>query len=324
VKSTLSFLRKAATAALLTGVVSLAAAQGPATVRLVVPFPPGGATDALARLLAPKLGAELNQNVIVENRPGASGQIGTAFVKAAPTDGSVLLFTTDHTIVTVPHLVPSSGYEALRDFVAMGQVARYPMALTVAPGTGAASLADFANYVKAHPGKANYGVPVVGGFPSTVGMSVARRIGVPMVAAPFAGSGPVVANVAADQLTAGVTGLGDAMPMHKGGRVRVVAITGTQRSPMLPGVPTFQELGYPGLTLRSWYGFFGPKALPAPAAERFNRALLKVLADPEVKLRVAELSMEIAPTTLAEAAAEFKTAADFWTEAAKSPDFVRP
>lgn len=319
-----SILHKAATAAILCFGVSVASAQGAATLRLVVPFPPGGATDALARALAPKLGVELGRSVIVENRAGASGQIGTAFVKGAPADGSTYLFTTDHTIVTIPHLVSKSGYEARRDFLAVGQVARYPLALSVAPATGAKSLADFASYVKANPDKANYGVPVVGGFPSTVGATVARKIGVSMVVVPFPGSGPVVLNVAADQVNAGVTGLGDAMSMHKGGRLRVVAITGLKRSPILPEVPTFEELGYGGLTLVSWYGIFAPKALPAPMAERFNRALAKVLTDVDVKFRISELSMEIAPTTLAEAATEFEKAADFWTEAAKSVDFVRP
>jgi tripartite-type tricarboxylate transporter receptor subunit TctC len=316
--------RRAALAAILTLVGSLAHAQGVATVRLVVPFPPGGATDALARSLAPKLASELGQNVIVENKPGASGQIGTAFVKAAPADGSTFLFTTDHTIVTVPHLVPAAGYEAVRDFVAVGQVARFPLALTTGPASGAKSLSDLAGYLKTNPSKANYGVPVVGGFPSMVGVTVATKMGIPMVAAPFPGSGPVVANVAADQVTAGITGLGDAMPMHKGGRVRVLAITGTHRSAVLPEVPTFEELGYKGLTQKSWYGFFAPKAVSPQVAERFNRALVKALAEPDIKQRITDLSMEIAPTTLSEAAAEFKSAADFWTEAAKSADFVRP
>lgn len=320
----MNFTRRAAAAAILALSTCLSWAQGGGTVRLIVPFPPGGATDALARALAPKLSTQLGQNVIVENKAGASGQIGTAFVKSAPADGSVFLFTTDHTIVTVPHLVANAGYEPLRDFVAVGQVARFPLALTVGPATGAKSLADLATYVKANPGKGNYGVPVVGGFPSTVGVMVARRIGVPMVAVPFPGSGPVVTNVAADQVTAGVTGLGDAMQMHKGGRVKVVAITGTRRSAILPNVPTFEESGYPGLTLNSWYGFFAPKALPAQQALRFNRAVAAALAEADIAQRIAELSMEIAPTTLPEAAAEFKTAADFWTDAAKSPEFVRP
>lgn len=316
--------KKILVTALIAASSALALAQDSRPLRLVVPFPPGGATDAVARMLQPKLSAELSQTVVVENKPGASGQIGTAFVKNAPADGTVFLFTTDHTVVTIPHLVPSAGYVAPDDFLALGQVARYPLALSVAPATGAKNLRDFASFVKAQPAKANYGVPVIGGFPSTVGVAVARKIGAPMIAVPFPGSGPVTLNVAASQVSAGVTGLGDVLPMAKGGRVQLVAVTGTQRSPIAPDVPTFEELGYSGLTQQSWYGFLAPKATPPAIAERFNHALAKVLKDADIQHRIRELSLELAPTTLQEAAAEFKASAEFWTEAAKSPDFVRP
>lgn len=293
-------------------------------VRIIVPFPPGGATDALARTLAIKLGNDLGQNIVVENKAGASGQIGTAFVKSAPPDGATFLFTTDHTIVTIPHLVSTAGYEAVRDFVALGQVARFPLALSVGPGTGAINLNDFANYAKANPGKANYGVPVIGGFPSTVGVALSRKIGVPMVAVPFPGSGPVALNVAGNQIAAGITGLADAMPLFQSGRLRIVAITGARRSSILPDVPTFDELGYQGLAMNSWYGFFAPKGLPKTVAERFNRSLLKALNEADVKQRIRDLSIEAAATSLDEAAEEVRAAAAYWAEAAKSPDFVRP
>jgi tripartite-type tricarboxylate transporter receptor subunit TctC len=302
----------------------LAQAQDGKVVRIIVPYPPGGATDALARTLATKLGPELDQNVVVDNRPGASGQIGTAFVKGAPADGSTFLFTSDHPIVTLPHLVAKAGYEPLKDFVAVGQVARFSLALSVASSTGAKTLNDFSGYVRANPAKASYGVPVVGGFPSSVGVAVARKIGVPMVAVPFPGSGPVVLNVAGNQVIAGVTGLGDALPLAKAEKVRIVAITGAQRSKIFPDIPTFEELGYPGLAVASWYAFFAPAGTPRAVAQRFNTALVKVLNDPEVKARILEMSIDWAPTTLDESAAEFKAAAGYWTEAAKSPDFVRP
>jgi tripartite-type tricarboxylate transporter receptor subunit TctC len=299
-------------------------AQDPKLARIVVPFPPGGATDILARTLAPKLAPELGQTVIVENKPGASGQIGTGAVKLAPADGSTYLFTTDHTIVAVPLLFPQAGYDALRDFVAVGQVARFRLALSVSPRTGAKSLPEFAEFARLNPSQANYGLPVVGGFPSMVGVAVAKRIGVPMTAIPYNGSGPVVTNVAADQVASGVTGLADAMPLYQAGRVRLVAVTGTRRSSVVPDVPTFEELGYPGLAVNAWYAFFAPKGLPASVAERFNRALGKALSEQDVKQRIAELSTELAPTSLDEADKELRAAVAFWAEAARSPDFVRP
>jgi tripartite-type tricarboxylate transporter receptor subunit TctC len=311
-------------AALMALPAAAAQAQEAKAMRIIVPFAAGGATDALARLMPAKMGPELGQNLIVENRPGASGQIGTAFVKAAPADGTTWLFTPDHTIVTLPRLVAKAGYEPLDDFVAVGQVARFPLALAVAPHTGANSLQEFMDFVKKEPGKGSYGVPVLGGFPSTVGVALLRRIGVPLVAVPFPGSGPAVQNVAADQVASSVTGMGDAMPLAKAGRIKVVAVTGAKRSPMLPDVPTFEELGVSGLAIDSWYGFFAPKATAPALVERFNAALLKALNDPDVRQKISELSIERAPTTIGEANAEFRAAARYWLDASKSPDFVRP
>ena len=295
-----------------------------AQTRILVPYPPGGATDMLARTLAPRLGAVLGQNFIVENRAGASGQIGTAALKGAPADGSVYLFSTEHTVVTVPFLFPKAGYDALKDFMAVGQVARFQLGMTVSPGTGAKSLSEFADFARANPAKANYGVPVIGGFPSTVGVAVSKKVGTPMTAVPYNGSGPVVQAVAADQVSSGITGLADTMPMVQAGRVRVVAVTGTKRSSVLPDVPTFEELGYPGMNVYGWYAFFAPKGLPPPVAEKFNKALATVLAEPEIRQRIRDLTTELAPTTLDEADRELRTSYDFWTRAANSPDFVRP
>ena len=301
-----------------------AVAQDGKTLRLILPFPPGGGTDALARVIAPKLSRELGTNVIVENRPGASGQIAVSFVKSAPPDGSIVLFTSDHSLVVVPHLNPKAGYEVQRDFVALGQVSRFQLALALSPGTAARSLGDFASYVKSNPDKAMFGLPVIGGFPSTVGVAVAKKFGVPMQAIPFVGSAPMMQNMAGDQIPAGISGVPDFLPLQIAGRLRVVAVTGRRRAAALPDVPTFEELGYSGLAANSWYAFFGPKELPRSFTEKFNQALGRALGDPEVKQRIGELAQELAPTSLEDAAAEMKLAADFWAEAAKSPDFVRP
>lgn len=292
-------------------------------VRIIVPFAAGGGTDALARTIAPKLAADLGQNVIVENRPGAGGQIGAAAVKAAAADGSTYLFTPDHPVVTLPHVVDKAGYDA-RDFVAVGQVARFALVLTAGPATGTKTMAEFAAFVKANPDRASYGVPYVGGMASTAGLAISKKLGVKMVAIPYQGSGPVVLAVAGDQVAFGITGLAEALPLTQSGKLSVLAVSGPRRSPQLPDVPTFEELGYPGLTISSWYAFFAPKALPPATAQRFNAALLKALAAPEVKQRIADLAIEYAPTKLEESAAELHKAAAFWNEAAKSPDFVRP
>lgn len=306
----------------LLGTASLA--QDSKIIRVIVPFPAGGGTDGLARLIAPKLARELGTTVIVDNKPGASGQIAVSFVKAAPADGTTILFSVDHSLVAVPHLNPKVDYEALRDFVALGQVSKYPMALAVSIAGGNKTLPDFAAWVKANPGKASFGLPVIGGFPSTVGATVARKIGVPILAVPYVGAAPMMQALAGDQIPAGISALPDFMSLHQAGKLRMVAVTGARRAGNLPDVPTFEELGYGGLVATSWYAFFGPKAMPAAAAQRFNRALNVALAEADVKQRISELGHDLAPTTLDEAAAELRSTVAFWAEAAKSPDFVRP
>lgn len=299
-------------------------AQDSRPIRIVVPFPAGGGTDALARLIAPKIARELSSTVIVENKPGASGQIAVSFVKAAPPDGGTVLFSVDHSLVTVPHINTKVDYDALRDFVALGQVSKFPAAMALPASGGSKTLADFAAWAKANPGKASYGLPLIGGFPSTVGATVTRKIGVPMPAVPFIGAAPLIQALVGDQIPAGISGVPDFLSLHQAGKLRIVAVSGARRAGTLPDVPTFEELGYSGLLANHWYAFFAPKGMPAAAAQRFNRALNAALAEPDVKQRLTDLGHDLAPTTLDEAAAELKAAATFWAEAAKSPDFVRP
>lgn len=299
-------------------------AQDTRTVRIVVPFPAGGATDAIARLIGQKMAQDSGQPVVVDNRTGASGQIGTAHVKAAKPDGLTYLFTPDHTIVTLPVLMDNPGFDPLKDFTAVGQVARFQLAVTTAAPQGPATLAQFQGVARSTPALASVGVPVVGGYPSSVVVALQKSIGVPLTGVPYRGSGPVAADVAGGQVGAGVTGLADVMPMVKGGRLQVLAVTGKRRSSWLPATPTLEEIGVPGLTVDSWYAFFAPAGLPQATAQRFNQALNKALADPEVKRKIAELSIELAPTSLKEADEELRSAAQYWINASKQPDFVRP
>lgn len=311
-------------AVLALSMLPLIAAAQDKVVKIIVPFPAGGGTDALARLIAPTLARELSANVVVMNRPGASGQIAASYVKSSPPDGTTILFSVDHSLVAVPHLNPKVDYDALRDFVALGQVSRYPIALALSTGPGSKTLAEFAAWVKSHVDRAAYGLPVIGGFPSTVGVAVSKKIGVPMTAVPFVGAAPLLQGLAGDQVPAGITGLPDLMPFHMSGKIRVVAVTGTRRAGVLPDVPTFEELGYRGLAANSWYAFFGPKGMAPSAVSDFNRALNVALSGQEVAQRIRELGHDLAPTTVEEAAAELRSTAAFWAEAARSPDFVRP
>jgi tripartite-type tricarboxylate transporter receptor subunit TctC len=285
-------------------------------IRIVVPFAPGGATDALARLLGPRLGKELNQTVIVDNRPGASGQIGTAAVKAAPADGSTFLLALDHSVVVVPLITPTAGYDAVRDFVPVGQVARFQWTFAVPLTSPAKSLPEFVEMVRKDPQSGNYGVPLQGGVPDIIGAAITRKANVKMESIAFGGSAQLMPQLIGGQLASGVTGEPEGVQMARGGKVRILAISGGKRSSLLPEVPTFEELGFTGVDVNSFNAFFAPKGLPPVLAEKFNAALRAVLKDAEVQARIKEMSLDLAPTDLNQSAAELAKSYAFWNEAA--------
>ncbi|MFT3814931.1 MAG: tripartite tricarboxylate transporter substrate-binding protein [Acidovorax sp.] len=284
-------------------------------IKVVVPYAAGGGTDVLARLLAQGIARELGQPVIIENKAGASGQIGTQFVQAAAPNGATLLFTVDHSLITVPLTTPSAKYDAEADFTALGQAARSVWTLSLPASAAYKDFAGFAAAAKADASLRSFGVPFTGGAPTLIGETLGRTWGAPMQAVPFSGSGPVIQNVMAGQVPAGITGMPEAMSVHRSGKARVVAVSGTQRSALLPDVPTFKELGVDGLEFHTFLGFFGPKGLPKEMAQEFNAALRKVLAEPAVLDKIAGMSLQPAPTTLAEARGEVAEMERFWKRA---------
>ncbi|MFT3721656.1 Bug family tripartite tricarboxylate transporter substrate binding protein [Pseudorhodoferax sp.] len=286
-----------------------------APIKIIVPYAAGGGTDVLARLLAQGLAQELGQPAFVENKAGASGQIGTQFVQTAAPNGATLLFTVDHSMITVPLTMPSAKYDAEKDFTALGQAARSVWTLSI---PARASYQDFAGYaaaVKQEEPARSYGVPFVDGAPTVIGEALARHWGVRMVPVPYNSSSQVIQNVMAGQIAAGITGMPEAMAVHRSGKAHVIAVSGTQRSQMLPDVPTFKELGVEGVEFHTFLGFFAPKDLPKEMAQEFNTALRKVLADPAVLEKLNNMSLQPAPTTLEEARDEVASTERFWKKA---------
>jgi len=307
----------AAAAVALSGLLPLAAAAQTfkAPIKVIVPYAAGGGTDVLARLLGQGLSKELGQPVIVENKAGASGQIGTQLVQAAAPNGATLLFTVDHSLITVPLTTPSARYDAEADFTALGQAARSVWTLSIPASAAYQDFAGYAAALKAQVPLRSYGVPFVDGAPTMIGDALGRHWGWQMVAVPYSGSGPVIQNVMAGQVPAGITGMPEAMAVHRSGKARVIAVSGTERSALLPQVPTFKELGIQGLEFHTFLGFFAPKNLPRDMAQEFNAALRKVLADPAVLEKLASMSLQPAPTTLAEAGEEVASMERFWKKA---------
>lgn len=286
-------------------------------IRFVVPFGAGGATDVLARLVATRVGKDLGQTVIIENKPGAGGQIGTQALKGAPADGSVFLVTTEHPLAVLPHITPNIGYSAEKDFAIMGKIANLQWALSTPAGTGVKSMTEFIDYVRRDAVRGNFGIPLTGGIPTMIGSVIAQKGNIEMTPIPYAGGAPMVTHLLGGQLSTGVTGTPEAVAMQKTSKVTVLALAGSKRSSYLASVPTFKELGYPDLDVDSWIAVFAPKGLPQAMAERFNAALRAALAEPEVRSKIADLSLEVTPTSLDEASKEYASALAFWARAYK-------
>lgn len=307
-------------AAAFTAFFGLAPATGAAQtfkapIKIVVPYAPGGGTDVLARLLGQGLSRELGQSVLVENKPGASGQIGTQYVQTAPANGSILLFTVDQSLITVPLTNPGVKYDAVADFTALGQAARTLWALSIPAGAAYKDFAGFATAATKEPSLRSFGVPFVGGAPTLIGETLGNKLGFRMEPVPYAGSAPVIQNVMAGQVPAGITGMPEAMAVHRSGKARVIAVAGAARTSLLPDVPTFKELGIVGLEFHTFLGFFAPKNFPKEMAQEFNAALRKVLVDPAVQEKLSSMSLQAAVTTLAEASEEVAVMDRFWKKA---------
>jgi tripartite-type tricarboxylate transporter receptor subunit TctC len=249
------------------------------------------------------------------SRARASGQLGTSFVKGAPADGSTYLLALDHSVVVVPLMTPTAGYDAMKDFVAAGQVARFQWTFAVPTGSAAATLGEFAELVRKDPAQGNYGVPLQGGVPDIIGAAISRKAAVKMEAVPFGGSAQLMPQLIGGQLASGVTGEPEGLQMLKSGKVRILAISGGKRSSFLPNVPTFEEMGYGGVNVNSFNAFFAPKGTPRPVLEKFNTALRTVLRDPDIQQKIAEMSLELAPADLDQSAAELQKSYKFWASA---------
>lgn len=264
------------------------------TVRILVGFPAGGGTDAIARILAERLKDELGAPVIVDNRPGAGGQIAAQALKAAAPDGGTFFLSHDHTISILPLVVKSPGFDPAQDFVPVAGFATFVNAFAVSGGTPAASLAEYVAWVKsAGGGRGAVGVPAPASVPEFLVKVLATKFGLDLVAAPYRGSAPMVADMLGNQIAAGVGSVPDLIENHRSGRLRVLAVLGAARQAALPDVPTFAELGLAGFEDTPYYGFFAPAGTPQATIDRFATAVSRAVALPEVRDRLAALGLGV-------------------------------
>ena len=292
------------------------------TVRLIVGFPPGGGTDAIARILAEKLSAPLGGNVIVENRAGAGGQIAAQVLKSAAPDGNTFFLSHDHTISILPLVVKNPGFDPAKDFVAVAGVATFVNALAVSGGTPAKTFNEYLAWVRTQSaGKDSLGVPAPASVPEFLVKVIAQKYGLNLQSAPYRGSAPMMTDMLGNQIHAGIASVPDFIENQRAGRVRVVAVLGSARQAALPEVPTFAELGLAGFEDVPYYGFFAPAATPKAALERFSNALAMVLAMPDVRERLEAMGLTVGYTTGAQLAVRERAYPQTWARIIKASGF---
>jgi len=306
-------------------VASVAAAQSPypsRPVRLVVPYPPGALTDLLARAIGERLGAALKQPVIVENKPGAGGQIAAQALKAAPPDGSTFFLTHDHTVSILPLVVKNPGFDTARDFVPVAGFASFANALALSSGTPAKSVPEYVAWIKtAGGGKGAVGIPAPASVPEFLVKVLGEKFQIDLVAAPYRGSAPMMADMLGNQIAAGVGSIPDFIENHKSGKLRVVAVMGSARQATLPDVPTLAEVGLPGFEELPFYGFFAPAGTPKSVLDPFAAALAKVIAVPQVRERLTAMGLSVEFMNQAQLAAREHAYTATWSRIIKASGF---
>ena len=279
-----------------------ALAQAPSPnrpIRVVVPFPAGGATDAQARAFAEALGVKLDTRIVTENRPGAGGNLGAEAVMRAPADGTTLLATGPNLINTA-YLVRDTPFRWERDFDPLGIMFTTDNVLAVHPSVPATTVAELVAHLKANPGRLNYGSAGTGGSIHLATLLFMRMTGTDMVHVPYRGDAPARTDLTAGRIQLMFNSAATSTESIRAGLWRGLATTGPTRLPQLPELPTLLESGLDGYVVQSWMGLFAPKGLPAPVAARLRAGFDAVFADPAYRTAFERLDVAVAPTTAAE------------------------
>jgi tripartite-type tricarboxylate transporter receptor subunit TctC len=316
----MNVLRSFAIAALVALAPSAAIATGPypgKQIRLVVPYPPGGPLDTVARLLGQKVGASIKNPVVVDNVPGAGGNIGAATVARAAPDGYTILMGAVATHAINPTLYPSIPYDAGKDFIAVTQLASTPNVLVVNPAIKANTVAEFIALAKSRPGKLNFGSGSTGSAGHLAGELFKSMAGVDMAHIPYKGAAAAMQDLIGGRVDLMFDNLASSRSQVKAGRIRALAVTTARRSALAPDLPTIAESGLPGFDISTWFGIFVPAGTPKPVVDRLHAEFTRALAAPEVREKMLALGAEPVGNSPEEFAAYVKA------EAAKYAKIVR-
>ena len=286
-------------------------------VRAIVPFPPGGATDIVARPIVQELSKRLGQQFLVENVPGASGDIGTAKAAKAAPDGYTLLFAYSSHVVN-PSLFDKVPYDPVRDFAPITLAVTSPAVLSVHPAFPAKTLDELIALIRAQPGKYTYASGGTGTQPHLAAEQLRLSLGLDIVHVPYNGGGPALVSMIAGHTPIGFTTLPPTVPHIKSGKLRALAIAGRKRSPSVPDVPTMAEAGYPGVEGDTWVGVFAPAGTDKKVVALLNREMVGILAQPAMKERLADLGYEPVGNTPDEFAVQIRTEMAKWAKVIRS------
>ena len=259
-------------------------AQGKPPIRIFIGFPPGGATDAIARLVVDRLPALLGQPVMIENRPGAGGRLAADAVLQAPADGLTYMIAPNAT-PTFLMLVPPVNirWNILKDFVPVASLASYPLGMGVALHTGATTAPEFIEWVRQHPGKATVGSPGLGGQNAFLGVQLANTAKIDLPVTPYKGSPPMITDLVGGHVASAISLMDGLMAHHRAGRIHVIGIFTRERSPLMPDIPTFAEQGIPVTSGEGWTAMWARAGTPAAEVQRVQAAVQQVLQQPEVR-----------------------------------------
>jgi tripartite-type tricarboxylate transporter receptor subunit TctC len=295
------------------------AQDGP--IKVLVGFPPGGESDLVARFIADGLRSTLGVPVVVENKPGASGMLAAEALKAAAPDGNTLMVSPIAVTVFAPLTHARLRYDPVKDFAPVSLAAHFQMALAVGPGSPATTLREYIDWVRVHPQKGAYGVPLAGGPTHFFGVMLARATGLDMTAVPYKGSAAFVNDLLGGQVPAGITVVSQLIKHHEAGRVRLLATSGAQRSPLAPDVPTFRELGFAAIEGTGWQAVHTVAGTPRAKIDRLAAAIATTIRSPEVSAKLTALGLEPVGSTPDELARQMADDAARWAPSVKASGF---
>ena len=298
------------------GVPSAQEIKGP--IKIVVPYPAGGGSDVVARLIADKMKDSLGQTVIVENKPGAGGRIGTEYAKGQPADGTTLLVVNPALFVVAPVVFAKLAYDPDADFAPVSLITTYQFCVSVPPASEVKNVKGLIEWIKKNPNQANYGSPAAGSLPHFFGLMIGKAAGVEMVHSSYNGSGPLVTALIGNQIPIGVDAY-DAQSAYHPDKIRILATAGTARKK--PDIPTFKEEGFPEIEGVGWNAIVVPAKTPKPVIDKLSAAIAKALKSPDVVEKIQGLGNDAMGTTPEEFAAVLKKDRERWGPVIKASGF---